>query len=549
MLLSTPIGCEVGKNIEGLAEALGNPELETIETDGRLLAKGKYRSLRFDGTTADGAFVVAVREGDELVITPFSGEDGCSAGPGRRFVESLSRTNDDEAKLDARIPFLVPATDDEPETLRFTDYACELDEVVVPGGELPLSRDFTNEPGFIVQTEGRELLYVNPWNDEKKKLSAKARTINGSDRAMFASGAGSATWLWMIDDGELAALDRDLDEVFRAGSDVEYVRHSSSGEGGPMLALLDAQGTLFTVLASAPDDIEQIDVDACDVSFGSGRYGRELLYYSPCEERTLRIYELETKTRRTLQSGILRYEVRGSTETGPLLLYVTEPAQSTSVGRLWARWGEKEPIQLGETGNLSMSKLNDDGRAQLVLDWNGSSGRFLVGNLEQELDELDELTGSIAYYGSLGIIADYEDDNGTLYDLVDGQRLEKVAENVSTRGIKFDHQKNRGLFLRNFDGTEGQLTLLEGGKVRNLTKHVRPGSYQFTALLPMVTILTEFDEETKAAKLVMHRTDRDEQIEVADGVAETVEVAWPRKGLLYSAPGAETPGIYFVRAK
>jgi hypothetical protein len=519
---------------------------ETVESGGRLLAEGSFRRLRFDGSAADDAFVVAIESSNRLAIIPFSGEQGCDAGPARSFVESLDRGKSN-TPLDVRIPFLVPATEDDPETLRFTNFACGLDDVSVPGGGLPLSRDFANEEGVIVQraAEG-ELLIVNPWNDEKRVFGRDAAQIHRNDLAWFTDGAGGKRWMWSLEAGELTARDASLTVVFRAGSDVVSVNQSTSGAGGVMMSMLDGERTLFTVLASDPDSEVEIAQDVCGVQFNNGLHGREVLYYSPCGDRTLRVHELETDTVRTVRSGIDDYKVVDATETGPILLYLTDSTDS-GIGTLWARWGENPPIRLGENANLRLSRLSGSGWARVVVDWDGNGGTMLVGNVDGKLKALAD---GVNYYTSAGLIAEFDGLNGTLYDLgaENDDTLEKVVENIAVNGIRSDTQKDRALFLRGFDGVAGQLILVEGGKVRPMSHDVRPSSYQFTALLPMVTLLADLDDASNTATLKLHSTERDTELTIAHGVAETVEVAWPTEGLLYSAPGGDPPGIYFARA-
>ncbi len=539
-------GCEIRNSFQEAAQELANPDPETVEEGGRLVVEGSFRNLRFDGSTADDAFVVAIESKQELIITPFSGAKGCSAGPATRFVESVSRTNDEDAHLDSRIPFEVPATDDEPRTLRFTNFACDLDSVSVPNGDLPLDRSFAKEPGVLVQNRvDGELYFVSPWDDRKTRIASKLQPIYGGDLGWIAPGIDNKTWLWTLEDGQVVARDANFDEVLRVGKDVASIVLSAGGADGPMLGLRQRDGTLSYTLAGDPDKSTVVDTDACGVQFNTGAHGRELVYFSPCGDRNLNVFELETDTHRTIRSGIVDYRIVGDTETGPVLLYVTEPTTEPGIGTVWARWGQNEPIKLGESGNLRLARFSSSKRrARIVLDWSGESGALYSGVLGEEMEKIAD---AVAYYGSAGVITDFDGNNGDLYAL-DDDELTPIIKNVSTRGIRTDAQKDRALFLSDFDGVEGQLTLVESGVVRRMTKRVRPGAYQFTALLPMVTLLSDLDEETNTATLRLHRTDRDEVLHIADGVVETVEVAWPTEGLLYSAPAADPPGIYFARA-
>ncbi len=540
--LAMTTGCELGNDLQVAARQLSNPPAETLETGGALIAEGQYRRLRFDGTTADGAFVVAIKDGTDLAIVPFSGAtSGCSAGPTRTSTDSMSIKDE---KLNARIPF-ISEREGEPPTLRFTNFECQLDDVSIPNASLPLRRDFSREPGFIAQTTVGELYFVNPWTGEKKLIAEDLSDISRGELAMFAEGTGGATWMWTLEQGQVVARDRDFEEVFRAGEDVAYVAHSASGAGGPMLALRNAELDLSTVYISNPDEVVRLADDACAVTFNFGDHGRELLYYSPCSERNLQIYELETDTLRKIRSGIDDYKIGGNTETGPLLLYMTDVHEDDEdIGTLWARWGQNDPIKLSDEGNFHHSRISSNGWVRLVDNWDGVSGDLHVGQLGEQLNKIAE---GVAYHTIAGIISDFDGNNGVLQQLSSDTGLTKILSNVSIRGIRYDSQTDRTLLLHDFDGTAGQLVLVDGTNVRKMSLNVRPSSYQFTALLPMVTMLADLDKETNTASLKLHRTDRDEELVVATGVAETIEVAWPDKGLLYSAPAGSPPGIYFAQ--
>jgi hypothetical protein len=309
-----------------------------------------------------------------------------------------------------------------------------------------------------------------------------------------------------------------------------------------LLVLEDQARTLSTVFAKDPSSVEEIATDACDVVLNTGQFGLEFLYFSPCSERKLHVYEVETKTRREIRSAIADYKVVGSTDTGPVLLYLTDVSEQNS-GTLWARWGQNEPIKLGTGGNLSLSRLAGGQQARVVVDWDGSGGTLLAGKLG---DELEPLARSVTYHTSAGLIADFDGNNGTLYRFDPNDSLEQVAESISPRGIRNDNQLDRTLFLSDFDGIEGELVLIEGDRVRPLSKKVRPNAYQFTVQMKRVTLLSDLDEESNTATLKLPSTEYDDVAVINTGVAESLEVDWPKRGLLYSAPAADPPGIYFA---
>ena len=106
----------------------------------------------------------------------------------------------------------------------------------------------------------------------------------------------------------------------------------------------------------------------------------------------------------------------------------------------------------------------------------------------------------------------------------------------------------RALVLVDYDGYEGELTLIRDGEATSMSKNVRPDSYQFTVQLPTVTILSDLDEETGTATLKLRELDTENESVVSEGVSEVLEVSWPKSGLLYSIPAGVRAGIWFTEA-
>jgi hypothetical protein len=540
-------GCELGNTLGDVAGELSNPELEAVETGGRLIQRGHHVNIQFDGTSEDGAFVVGLRDGQTLSIAPFSGTGGCEAGEARRYRSALRR-GDDRPKLDARIPFQTRATDEEPGELRFTNFACEVDELVLQNGSLPLSTSFAAEPGFISQDGGGDVYYLNPWNNERKKLASAALRINRTDRVLFAPGKAGAPWMWMVSGGQVLAYDSTLKQQYLGRADVTDLAHSAGGAGGPMVATLTQTGELATAFTSDLSNWTAVDQNACGMSFNAGKHGRELVYFSPCGERRLIVQELETKTRRDFGPQPGNFRIIGATNDGPSLLFLVDPDPGNPrVGELWVRLGETPPIRLGKKGHLDLTQVNGAKQVVAVLNWSGQSGELRVGQLGEPLEKV---ASGVAHLSALGLISDFDGQNGKLQRLdPETGKLEPLAKNASIHGIRVDNLTERGLFLTSFDGEKGDLTLLQGTQVRVIADDVRPGQYQFTALLPMITVLTSLDSALGTATLELHHLDRDQTIKVSEGVSEVVEVSWPREGILYSVPLGDRSGVWFAQAQ
>lgn len=313
-----------------------------------------------------------------------------------------------------------------------------------------------------------------------------------------------------------------------------------------MIAFQQADGSVRAALVSDLDEPPLIEEDGCAVSFGSGMNGRRLQYYSPCEERKLIVYDLDTEDRFEVATGVANYRVVGERSDGPVVSYLINEDGNGSVGALWARFGTEPAIKLGEDAHLGLTRLAADGELELVDSWvSGEGGDLSIGRVGKELTRIGR---GVVYYSSLGIIGDYDGELGTLYTLED-DALTRIQRGVSTRGIRYDSPTKRGLVLVDYDGAEGTLTLIKQSEAIELSENVRPDSYQFTVQLPTVTILSDLDEETGTATLKLRRIDSDEETIVSDGVSETLEVSWPKEGMLYSVPEGARSGIWFTAAR
>ena len=314
-LLAT--GCELGGNLEDLAQELGNPESETVEVGGRRIAEGQFRSLRFDGTAADGALVLALKDGNQLNVLPFSGAPGCAVDDVDTYRQALVR--DDEVALDARIPIVREADGETPRRLQFIDFACDTMDVEVNGAGLPLNSSFAESPGFIVETDDDDLVFVDPWSAEKRVIAEDVAEISRNRLALFRRGDGDEDWMWTIEGGQLVARDSNFEEVTRGGNDVTAVRFTTL-EGEAIVIMTEGARTLSWAPSGSLQEQTSIADDACRVSVGSGDAGRQLRYLQPCDEGKLWAHDLVDSKLWEYPAGVTRYSVAGSTEEGPIIM-------------------------------------------------------------------------------------------------------------------------------------------------------------------------------------------------------------------------------------
>jgi hypothetical protein len=544
VLLCLVTGCELGQNLKNIGQILGGSEGETVEGEGKELIKGNFYSLRFDGNVADGVFVMALEAREEelprLRIIPFPDAQGaCSAGPARRYAAATTRPGREGVALEARIPFEAVRSD-ESRSLRFTNFECDVDDVEVPDGSMPLSSSFANKPGFIVSTSAGELQFVNPWEGELELITDSLAPISRGGLALFAAGASKQQWLWTLEGGEIVARDADFRVRGRVGENVEEVQHVSDSSG-PLLIYRQQDGAAYRVPVTDLSSPELIESDACELAPSQGTNGLELFYYSPCEPpRDLVLQELETGNRRILAEGVANYKFVEHRSDGPIFLYLAGDTGTS----MWARFGEQSPVFIGEGGNLGLTNLTPEGQIKAVLDWGEYGGTFNVGEVGKELTLLAR---DVVYYTSLGVIADWDGALGTLYGFED-EELTPILRNVTTQGLFYDRITKRALVLVDYDGSQGELTMVRDAKGTPLSKRVRRDSYQFTVQLPTVTILSDLEPDGTAT-LKLRETDSETETIVSLGVSEVLEVNWPAAGFLYSVPLGDRNGIWFTEVR
>lgn len=554
-------GCQLSSSLEDLAGELGNPKNTTAESPGKLLTvtdkksplyAEDYRQIGFDGNNADGAYVVAISNDNRAMLLPYTkrakevtadskqsvGGKGCTLGSVAAVGAAQSRSDAREAVFDAKIPFL--AAGEMGSTLRFSDFACNLADVELVGASMPLAQ-FGPAPGYIVQDDMGRLWFVNPWEDHKDEITSNAASITRSGRALFTKGPTGATWMWTLEGGELVGRDGSLEEIFRGGRDIAGILPAYAGTDKMRFLYVDANQGAFTFTAADPTEIEQIAEGACEVRLNEGTKGLEALFLS-CADRTFKRYSFDSKETTDLIPAISGYRIMGNVESGPVMLYLKDVDPATRVGPLWAQWGTNNPLFLGDGGHLDMSWINADGRRRPIVNWkDGKGGDLLIGAPDTKPGKEQKLASGVVTFTSNWIVSDYDGTNGKLQWFEDNQ-LTEVAPAVTPQGLLIDRELQRALCIANYDDESGQLLLVDGLEARPMSKDVAPGPYQFTQQLDTVTALAGPDSELR-----LHRTDTESELTINTGVSLVLEVAWPDEGFLYSAPGADKPGLYFAK--
>ena len=546
------VGCQLGSNLENLAKQIGNPDKETFDTP-QLFLEGEYRGLSIDGTSKTGPFITALRKDNHLVIMPFDSITECTVGPVRSYRPAMLKDADSRTE-DARIPFITRETEDTPEQLRFTNFACEVSDVSLDTNLLPLSDNFPKAGGVVAQSAAGELWHINPWTDKRKRVATNAAPISRDNRALFADGVGGKRWMFTLEDSEIVARDNEFSEVFRSGSGFDaFVHHQASDKSIVLVArrreaMPDSDKTVahwFSLPLDAPDSERLVAQDACSMRVSNGTTGRELLY-SDCPTGDLRWYSYETDETETLAEGIKAYRMMGNGPDGPILLYLEhDDSDDSNVGPLYARWGTESPSFLGERGNLKMSWISSSGTQRPVVDWSDDRGTLKYGSVGKDLKTVAK---GVVHVSSVGVISEYDGQNG-VFSRLSGANLTEVYDQVHANGMRSDPDTERVLLVADIEDGRGSLILVNGEKHQILIDDVQPNAYQYAAAFPMVSVLNDYDDESGTATLRMVRTDRPQDIKIADGVRESLEIGWPEQGLLFSAPEGDPPGVYFAQAR
>jgi hypothetical protein len=545
-------GCELSSSLENLATELGNPENTTAESPGTRLTPSDesspiyatgYKDIRFDGNNADGAYVVTRTYDDELLVIPFSqraknllGEDveGCSLGPVQGFRNAYTRTDDVDAVFDAKLPFV--SVKDDVLALRFADLSCQVVDVDVPGGGFPIG-SFGPRDGFVVQEAQARLWFVDPWGAEKLLIAEDLSPIRNGDVGVFNKGPNGDKWLWTLESGEIVARDSSFKEVFRAGSGVARVLFANAGSPDMRFLYTDANNAAFTFTAEAPSDVEQIAEQVCDPRFNDGQDGTEALFLD-CDSRNLTRYSFKEDTTTVLVKAVASYRVLGNVESGPMLLYILDANAGTNVGPLYAQWGTNKPFFLGENGHLDLSTISQNGTRKPIINWSATGGDLMYAEGEEDAHLV---ASNVALLSAGWLVSDFDGQNGKLQRITNDE-LTLVDKSAAIDGLIIDTALDRALYVGNLSDGRGQLMLADGEETRKMSKEVGPGAYQFTQQLKTVTAIAGSEGELR-----LHRVDSAAEITINKGVTEVLEVAWPERGFLYSAPNADEPGVYFAK--
>jgi hypothetical protein len=544
--------CQLEGNLNGLARQLGNPEKDNFDTPGELLLAGKFTYPSIEGNSSSGAFITAMSAEGYLTIVEFETKKSCKLGPlasyrapSRKHIENVKAT-----PADILLPVMLPANDDQPRRLAFTDLRCKQSKVVLDTEYYPLEDTFAADGSTITQDMEGNLWSLHPLRGKKELIASLTIAVSGDARAVFADGLGNARWMYTIEDGEIVARDNNFKETFRWGHDIRSLMVHKDARGSLVVLARTENRTWTSVPVDAPKDATQIATRGCSPRIYDGKDARLFLWID-CDTQSLEMYDYGTKKVTSLASKVSNYRIMGETDKGPLFMYLdADGAINGDIGPLYAQWGDDSPVFLGNNGNLRSSWVDTKGAQRPLVDWDLETN---TGTLKYAAPgkSLETVAKKVVYLSSLGVISDYDGTNGK-FSRLSKDELSLVHKRVHSRGLRVDPDRNRERLLisANVDDDGAELVLVTGAdSLKKVIDGAMVDSYAFAINPNLVSVLSDRDpEDRNVGTLNMVNVESSLTQVISTGVVHALETTWPRAGILYSAPKGDVPGLYFAKA-
>lgn len=546
-------GCALEGNLNELAKELGNPDKDNFEAPGKLLVKGSYRSQGIEGNSSSGAFITALRSDNHLSIVSYDTLSDCAVGPVRAYRSPARKdTENMSAKAaDILMPVILDGGD-EPDQLVFSDLNCKLSDVTLDTTSLPLSDTFAAKGGPLAQDAQAGVWYLDPRSGEKKLIADNAIPIASGSRVLFGEGPDGSRWMFTVEGGEVVGRDQNFKEVLRAGQDFDGLVYHKDARGAAVLIATREGNTFVSMPIEKPDEATTIAEHACSPKIYDGETARQFAWID-CDTATLMRYDYGEDKVIQIADDVTSYRIIDETDTGPLVMYVKQPdtEADAEIGPLYARWGEANAVFLGENGHLRLSWADVKGTQRPLVDWDADKN---TGTLKYAAPgaDLEDVAKGVVYVSSLGIISDYDGTNGK-FSRLDDDKLTLVHKHVYPRGLRLDPDRDRERLLvaANFGEAGAELLLVSGeSSVTSLMDNAVVDYYSFSLNANLVSVLTDADpDDGNVGTLRVVNIERGVSQAISDGVfRNALETTWPESGLLYSAPKADEPGLYFAKA-
>jgi hypothetical protein len=549
-----------------VAEQLGPSNKTRVEGPGVRLAQGSFRKLRYV-IDADAWYLCADTDaGRAVTVFNVLQQRQCEI-PAVTSYSLYHRTAQSPQRV---LPYLTAVdTTTNRGTLKFVNMDCQSmprppspadpppPPLEVPDAELPL--DSSSPRGFAVKT-GTQLVLADPLNGTTQTLIERPWQI---ERA--AAPTDKPGWI-VRNDTEVVLFDSDWNERVRLGDGANNLVNNLYFVDRAGLERIDAEaGTAMLVRA-----------DVCSVRNRLSDTPATLIYFSPCADRKLVIWEPSTdeivepsvsvdpNDARYLKVGAERWlffarDVGGVKELHALAL--TPDGTELTIGpRPDLDWTEWDEYQAGSPPGA---------RADLLayLDLSGELGRLVAW--QQDGTTRDLATGVWRWsrwipdlFGERSFLANFDGTAGDLItvcrkgscatDPPDAPAVVRRVPKPGNLAVGDDASGRPVLMLGDFDGTVGALyyaASTSGARqpFAAIAQRVPPERFALLSkyLFKGAVYLADYDSASMTGRLEYRSFELDAVGTIAPGVSEFLEVPLPDFGLLY----ATQDGIWYARSK
>jgi hypothetical protein len=535
--LSAAAGCDA--DFSGF-EDLFDPGPTYVNLPGRRVAEGRYSSPNVVGPRSGQAYVSAfVMDGSgDLLLQNLEGKDSCRVGPAGSYQIATGAPG--------AVGFIVPYRDvaNGYGRVSIIDQHCRPLIDPVEDASLPLSPPFAigDPPVLLIRTIEGDLLAVDPFSGTTELVTTDLAQIGFSE---------GPDLVWTREAGQVVVRDTELREEFRFGEDVTELKLWGRAE---VRAAYVQKGTLYVAKSDGSKPVAVAN-DTCAPEFPAGWNGFGLSFFSPCEKRTLVLFELFDRRNRSDEPR--RYVLGGPaaerTEGNPSItlgdetyvFFVTNEDPDALLGTLhggvlggpYETIGERSNLQVQSRGNGSFRTIVDRGdlggrlvdwrpgqpvsvQAENVRTFNAQFALAAFDGTTGEAIALDEtasytiakgvpVNGYRAGVAGQAILSDFRDDVGTLLAATETGAYETIAERVGIGGFSFIETLGAVAYLRDHEQRDGVGTGILGIRV--------------------LESADTFEAGTRADSMR--------------------EVIWPRTALLYTVPEGPSRGIWYAEIR
>jgi hypothetical protein len=558
-------GCDLNGLVD-IGDSLLDPDAALLDHPGRQLIKGHYSGLKIAGSSENGGYVLARRDGADppaVALVPFLTGDHCEYSPAFGYDRFSSRV---DIELPGTISVQVDQNDQNSAygTVRFIDYACnevigEIPDTALPGPLFP-----GIEPFGMLSRSTDGTLYLVDVKEQKRKLVAP----------LVDYGVVAGSLLFTLESGEIVIRDEDLKEVGRTGSGVQAL----VATGGPRLPLAYVDETGMHVWNEKSGE-SPLSEDACSPWY----IGLDAVaYYDPCDSGRLAIHapkdfifgaadvdglvtlrgpEKTVLSSLTMMPGVAKAPASLSeitlvmaqaagTRNGDLLVLTVPDDAATDDDDV-----QLEAVSLAKNVTYAPEhgvyyKNYDDERGTLLDFERDDDGRV------SGVVELLEDVASVPYaspYSYLGVLGSYDGEAGNLVRLTrkkDGTvARDLIGENVPLQKFVGDYKTEMVAYVSEIDEDGlGILTIVDELGPFQVAENVFIDEID-SLDDPQGVVFTSPSKVSGAFELHAWLIEAELDLLIHDAASEYFAIPWPSPGVLYAVPEGDDAGLWFAKAR